>query len=123
MSKHGESLVKTCKESGITRSLFYEIRDGKRTVSDKVWRKLEAAERAFGIAPLGGTPAESSISPKQTGIGETAHLVRDDPVPYRTHAEPPERVQLSLDERIERLERIVDALADLLGNNRKPRNP
>jgi len=70
---HGESLVKTCKFSGIARSLFYEIRDQKRTVSDKVWKKLEAAERRAGIVTKSDSNAESSTSPKKIDVSEVTH--------------------------------------------------
>jgi hypothetical protein len=64
----GLSIVQCCKNAGISRSLFYEIRDKNRAVSDKVWRKLERAERLAGISPAGQVAAAenagSSGNPK-----------------------------------------------------------
>jgi len=76
----GLSLVQFCKKADISRSLFYEIRDGNRAVSDKVWRKLEAAEEDFGVniekgssVPRGtlekGSDAETSGNPNETEKG------------------------------------------------------
>lgn len=43
------SVVQCCKKIGISRSLFYEIRDGKREVTDKMMARLEQAEKDAGI--------------------------------------------------------------------------
>lgn len=67
----GLSIVQCCKNAGISRSLFYEIRDGNRAVSDKVIRKLEQAERTAGIhavaepGPVG--MAGSQAAPESSG--------------------------------------------------------
>jgi len=39
-----------CKEIGVARSLVYEIKEGRREPTEKVWKKLEAAERAAEVA-------------------------------------------------------------------------
>ena len=46
---YGFSTVQTCIKIGLARSLYYQIKDGKRPITDKLWRKLEAAEQAAGI--------------------------------------------------------------------------
>jgi hypothetical protein len=65
--RFGGSVVQTCRAIDMSRSLFYEIRDGRRHLTEKAWRKLEAAERAaFGVgdhAPVQPRPPPSSPAP------------------------------------------------------------
>ena len=46
---HDFSTVQTCAKIGLSRSLYYQIKDGKRPITDKVWRKLDEAKRTAGI--------------------------------------------------------------------------
>lgn len=57
--RFGGNTVQTCREIDLSRSLFYEIRDGKRPIKDKTWRKLEGAERKAGI---GDVPEEDDLA-------------------------------------------------------------
>lgn len=74
------SIVQCCARAGISRSLFYEIRDGNRAVSDKVWLKLEAAERAAGVG--------AADPPPKSG-GTSGFVVRESEVDYRVEKKPP----------------------------------
>ena len=70
--RQGKSIVQCCKDAGIARSLFYEIRNGNRAVSDKVWAKLEQAELKAGIVVgvdqgTGGF-ADRSANPKDSPV-------------------------------------------------------
>lgn len=51
--------------------MLYAYRQGKNRITNKVWLKLERAENA-----------ESSAKPKDHGIGESAHVVREDSPAY-----------------------------------------
>ncbi len=47
----GVRRAQACRKIGISEGRLSEIRNFKVPVSDKMWRKLEAAEKAAGIAP------------------------------------------------------------------------
>jgi hypothetical protein len=105
---------------GISRRTLFECRSADSAVSEKTWRKLEAAEAAAGITPPSDVPVQSSTYPKDPGIGESANVMRDDTPIYRTRAVEaggtPALPQESLDARVEQLERVVAAIQEALRN-------
>jgi hypothetical protein len=95
---------------GISERSLYGYRAGKYPVTAKALRKLAAAEKAAGMHRQRNENTQSSADPKDQGIGESACVVRDDsPIPA---AWVPQ--QLSLDERVERLEKVLDAILKAL---------
>jgi transcriptional regulator with XRE-family HTH domain len=77
---------------------------------------------------LTGENAESSTDPKESGIGDSAYVMREEPAIYRVKVKSaasgdghrPPLQQGTLDERVERLERLVASMADLFKNLLKP---
>jgi hypothetical protein len=51
----------------VSTSMFHSYRSGKQPISDKAWRKLEAAEARAGIGQPLGADAESSGKVKDSG--------------------------------------------------------
>ena len=80
--RSGWKTAEACRQIGISRSLFYELRDGKREVTAKMEARLREAEREAGM-----------------GI-EREDQERDE------HAEPSQLSELS--ERLERLESLLE---------------
>ncbi len=88
---------------GVSRASLFAYRAGKRPITSKAWRKLEAAERAAGI------PAE----PPTAG----GHSATPAPTPGRDPASPsppPDQVLHSLARLTARLDAIEALLHDLL---------
>lgn len=77
--RQGRSIVQCCKDAGISRSLFYEIRDGNRAISDKVWAKLENAERAAGLKI--NAPCDT-LEGSNSDLKNAESVVRDGKVKY-----------------------------------------
>lgn len=96
----------------ISERALYGYRAAKFPVTAKALRKLEAAERAAGITPDRVQKAEPSTDPKHPGIGESANVLRDDVPSYRTRAGEKPPAALSLEERVTRLENLLNAVAD-----------
>ena len=97
------STVRCCRHVGLARSLFYDIKSGKRPITSKAWRKLEAAERAAGITAEPPTAGGHSATPA--------------PTPGRAPAAPPpppDQVLHSLAHLVARLDAIEALLHDLL---------
>ena len=92
---YGFSTVQTCIKIGLARSLYYQIKDGKRPITAKLWRKLEEAERTAGI--------HATIVPESE---KSVNYVRD---ADDLSSNPPKK--LSLEARLDRLERLIFKLS------------
>jgi hypothetical protein len=101
---------------GISKAMLYGYRSGANRITNKVWLKLEAAERAAGIKPgVPGTAgavagdAESSGNPKDiSGGGEKNFRVGDEAGEY-----PARGALADLERRLARMERILAGVIDL----------
>lgn len=58
----GGSMVAVAAALGVSRTMLYDIRNGKVPVSDKMWRLLETAER--GKPPDAPPPADTGSDPR-----------------------------------------------------------
>lgn len=76
---------------GVSNSQYHAYRSGKQPISEKAWRKLEAAERAAGIGVK-----RIEEAPEIMGNAECAGKLNDSPPPYGKN--------LSIEERLEALE-------------------
>lgn len=119
--RRGKSIVQCCKDADIARSLFYEIRDGNRAVSDKVWAKLQAAEEAAGIYQTGSEMADRLANPYnperelEKKDSRFSSSVNDETINYRTKTlkEPkPDSARLDAMER--RMREIEDSVRVLM---------
>jgi hypothetical protein len=103
---------------GISERSLYGYRAGKYPVTAKALRKLAAAEKAAGMHMQRKENTQSSANLKDSDIGDSAHAVRENPAIYRMKTvaagETPAPGAESLDERVERLERLVAAIQDAL---------
>jgi hypothetical protein len=106
---------------GISKAMLYAYRSGKNRITQKAWLKLASAERdALRAESEMGGNSESSANPNESGIGESAHLVREDSPIYRVRklaaGETPAPRAESLDERVDKMERALSAIAEILHN-------
>jgi hypothetical protein len=94
---------------GMARRTFFECRSADSAVSEKSWLKLDAAEKRFSKKPVGPGNAVSYGDPKESGIGESAHMMREEPtrLPTRPLANRSDPALLAV------LERIAKALETL----------
>lgn len=69
------SVAATCREVGISRSLFYELRDGRRPLTAKMEQRLTEAERRAGI----GRSPPAAYAPDGGPAAEGSPRVREDP--------------------------------------------
>jgi predicted transcriptional regulator len=108
---------------GISKAMVFAYRGGKNPITQKVWLKLKAAEeKAANTSELKRENAKSSADAKNPGIGESAHdecanLPRDDLRPYGGKASDGQRPPLqerAMEERVARLERIIEGLQHAL---------
>jgi transcriptional regulator with XRE-family HTH domain len=104
---------------GVEPSTVTRWLNGTQPMTDSVLRMAEF----LGVDAkwlMSGENAQPSTYPKEPGIGKSANVVRDDTPIYRTRAVEaggtPALPQESLDARVERLERLVASMADLLKN-------
>ena len=79
--------------------MFHSYRSGKYPISDKAWRKLEAAERAAGLIDEANVPVRTA---------ESEGKVKDSDPPSYHFVEPDKMV--APDETTALLRRIADAL-------------
>ncbi len=105
--------------------MFHAYRSGKYPISDKAWRKLEAAEEAHARTHLAAAKAmserllaeqenaQSSSPPKQPGVGESAKgaYAGEEERRSQTAATGPELVKV--------LTRIASALEELVEHQRR----
>jgi DNA-binding Xre family transcriptional regulator len=93
---------------GISRRTLFECRSAESAVSGKTLAKLDAAEARARADPALAEFVKPYAKAKDEELGESAHVLRDDVVPYRTR--PPE--ELTVEERLSRVERLLAALAE-----------
>ena len=92
---------------GISRRTLFECRSADSKVTGKTWAKLEKAEAA-------AENAESSTSPKQADVGETAHslyaessVVREEPLTYGAKVDPVSAAFAKIREGLDLLEQLM----------------
>jgi hypothetical protein len=91
---------------GISERAMFGYRSGKYPVTAKALRKLEAAERAVGLALIAG----SSVNPNEPGVRETTHdpyAVRDEETPYRCEVDPVAAAFAKIREGLDLLEQLM----------------
>jgi hypothetical protein len=88
--------LQTCRKVGISRSLFYEIRDRKREVTIKMLERLAAAEK-FGDPMLSRIEAAKATAVVQEGDRDTKTHV------FNTVLENSQAPILAIDEALEEL--------------------
>lgn len=107
----GLNLSEIHKILGISKAMVYAYRGGKNRITQKVWLKLaEAENKAVSKFTSEDEKTESSAKVKDSDVGESACVMREDsPISGARHPQ-----QLSLDERVERLEKVMAAIAEAL---------
>lgn len=104
--------------------MLFGYRGGKNRITPKVWLKLARAEREAGIISVERVQdeenADHSVNPKQAGVGESAHVVREKLLRERKEEgagdghRPP--LQEGLEARVARLETALQAIQEALKN-------
>lgn len=78
---------------------MFGYRSGKRAITAKAWRKLEAAERAAGIPP----------EPQKNDPGKTPAQVREDPASHSS----------KIEQRLDRLESMLEEILQRMDECKK----
>ena len=86
--------------------MLHSYRSGKLPISAKAWRKLEAAEASFTVG---------SKNYRSNGSDES-DSAREPPPSYKAMEKP-----LTIEDRLERLERGMEAILRILSEDRKPK--
>lgn len=100
------------KVLGMGRRTLFDCRKDDKNVTDKSWAKLEHAEHRAGMqSATKCETAESSAKVKESDVGESAHVLRDELPIYATRRPPR---PLTLDERVAKLEKVLKGIQDAL---------
>jgi hypothetical protein len=96
---------------GMGRRTLFDCRKSDAAVSGKSWAKLESAEHKAGLKSAEKCEkTQSSANPKGYDVGDPTCVMREDSPIYAARAPQP----LTLDERVEKLEKIMAAIAEAL---------
>ena len=96
---------------GFKRRTLFAGRKNDSAVSGKSWAMLEGAEQKAGVKSAEKCEnTQSSANLKDSDIGESACVTRDESPIYGARAPQP----LTLDERVEKLEKIMKGIQDAL---------
>jgi hypothetical protein len=117
-ARMGISLRALAPSIGLSVASLFGYRNGKIPISAKGWSKLEQLEMEVQKRADAAKIAQSKANPKYSDEGFSKNMVGEDPPPYLVKGTAGEvtapGAALSLDERVERLERILQTIADAL---------
>jgi len=104
----GQNTGQTCKTAGISRSLFYEIRDGKRDLTAKMEDRLSYAEKAAELNAASGDIAESltKVEDLESSSEKKDLVMTENTTPFKTLIR-----EIQQRQETDGLERLIERIA------------
>jgi transcriptional regulator with XRE-family HTH domain len=109
-------ISEVAKAIGVSRTMIYDIRNKKVTVSDKMWRKLREAEIAVGLQPQTTSPmplaAATQLTPAQRAEFEKKSFPEFTAEDWRTLATHYPKEAKELAASVEQIDQASKVIAD-----------